>query len=67
MKPSDAEIRREWLHILHLYRGTGYQGRITPFRQRVALLLADKLEERGVTDADIDRLFGPTPRRRGRQ
>lgn len=48
---TDAAIREEWRRICRQYdRGKS-------LARRVALLRCDQLEVRGVTEADIDRLF----------
>lgn len=48
---SDDQIRSEWKAICRQYdRGKS-------LARRVALLSCDELEARGVTEADIDRLF----------
>lgn len=49
-KPDDATIIHDWNLACRIYR----RGR--PLGQRIALSMADRLEARGVTEADIDRV-----------
>ena len=48
---SDDEIRTEWKRLNRMF----HRGK--SLARRLALMAADDLEARGVTDADIDRLF----------
>lgn len=50
MKPSDDEIREEWRRLRRLASRNS-------LGRKVAMLRADELESRGVTEQDIDRLF----------
>ena len=51
-KPKDAEIRRVWSQAVRLS-----QPWKSKLANRLALALADGLEARGVTEADIDRVM----------
>lgn len=62
-KPSDAEICRMWRMAESLARPSiAYRSALDPIPhspslgQRLAAGIADDLESRGVTEADIDRL-----------
>lgn len=50
-RPSDEEITRMWRIATRSYRRGSSLGK------KIGLAIADQLDERGVTEGDIDRLF----------
>lgn len=63
---TDAEIIRKWNLARSLYAAR-FAYRVTQsscagprFAERLALSIVDKMEEDGVTEADIERLFPET-------
>jgi hypothetical protein len=61
---SDDEIAKQWALAIRLwsrrfnYRSARFARAGPNLAERLALRIVDNLENAGVTDADIDRLFG---------